>query len=123
MRPPDSLHRVAERAQAGEPWRVAARDFLDGFALASTEIAQRLLDDEPPAFDPVGDVYLAALAEHLAFHHQLDRPAWCVDPRRFGRRMWFASDAPGLRATAIQQSPAAFRRRGLFIGATTLGRV
>ena len=123
MRPPDSLRRVAERALAGEPWRVAVRDFLDGFALASPEIAQGLLDDEPAAFDPVGDVYLAALAEHLAFHHQLDRPAWCVAPARFLRRMWFASDAPGLRATAIQQSPAAFRRRGLFIGATTLGRV
>ncbi len=123
MRPPDSLRQVAERAQAGEPWRMAVRDFLDGFALVSPAIAQALLDDEPPVLDPVGDLYVAALAEHLAFHHQLDRPAWCVDPRRFGRRMWFASDAPGLRATAIQQSPAAFRRRGLFIGATTLGRV
>ncbi len=123
MRPSDSLRQVAERAQAGEPWRFAVRDFLDGFAGTSADVAQGLLDDEPPAFDPVGDVYLAALAEHLAFHHQLDRPAWCVDPRRFHRRMWFASDAPGLRATAIQQSPAAFRRRGLFIGATTLDRV
>lgn len=123
MRPPDSLRQVAERARAGERWRVAVRDFLDGFALASPELAQRLLDDEPPAFDPVGDAYLAALAEHLAFHRHLERPAWCVDPRRFCQRMWFASDAPGLRATAIQQSPAAFRRRGLFIGATTLGRV
>ena len=70
-----------------------------------------------------GDAYLAALAEHLAFHHSLPRPAWSVEPGRFLRRMWFASAAPGLRATAIQQSPAAFRRRGLFIGATTLQRV
>jgi hypothetical protein len=123
VRPPDSLRQVAERALAGEPWRVAVRDFLDGFALAPPATRQSLIDDEPPAFDEAGDAYLAALAEHLAFHHGLARPAWCVDPRRFLTRMWFASNARGLRATAIQQSPAAFRRRGLFIGSTTLRRV
>lgn len=123
MRSPDSLRQVAERAQAGDPWRSAVRDFLDGFGLAEPEGRQALLDDEPPLFDEVGDAYLAALAEHLAFHHDLVRPEWCVDPQRFLDRMWFASPAPGLRATAIQQSPAAFRRRGLFIGATTLQRV
>jgi len=114
---------VAERALAGEAWRTAVRDFLDGFQRAGPEQRQALLADEPPPFDEAGDAYLAALAEHLAFHHDLVRPAWSVDPRRFLGRMWFASEAPGLRATAIQQSPAAFRRRGLFIGATTLQRV
>jgi len=123
VRPPDTLRQVAERALAGEPWRLAARDFLDGFLGTEPELAQALLVELPPAFDEVGDAYLAALAEHLAFHHGLVRPAWSVDPRRFLGRMWFASEAPGLRATAIQQSPAAFRRRGLFIGATTLQRV
>lgn len=123
VRPPESLRQVAERALSGEPWRLAVRDFLDGFALVEAELRQALLDDEPTAFDEVGDAYLAALAEHLALHHRLIRPAWSVDPRRFLGRMWFASNAPGLRATAIQQSPAAFRRRGLFIGATTLHRV
>jgi len=107
----------------GEPWRLAARDFLDGFAHAAPEQRQALIEEEPASFDEVADAYLAALAEHLAFHHQLSRPAWCVDRRRFLKRMWFASDAPGLRATAIQQSPAAFRRRGLFIGSTTIQRV
>ncbi len=123
VRPQDSLRQVGERALAGEQWRAAVREFLDGFALAAPPLAQRLLDQEPPTFDEAGDAYLAALAEHLAFHHDLVRPAWCVDRRRFLRRMWIASDAPGLRATAIQQSPTAFRRRGLFIGATTLHRV
>lgn len=123
VRPPDSLREVGERALAGEPWRAAARDFLDGFARADPSVKQALLEDEPPRFDAAGDAYLAALAEHLAFHHELARPTWCIQPGRFLRRMWFASDAPGLRASAIQQSPAAFRRRGLFIGATTLQRV
>lgn len=123
MRPPESLRQVSLRAQAGEPWREAVRDFLDGFALACPDIRQALVEEEPPTFDQIGDAYLAAVAEHLALHHDLVRPTWCVEPSRFLRRMWFASDAEGLRATAIQQSPAAFRRRGLFIGATTLQRV
>lgn len=29
MRPPDTLRQVAERALAGEPWRMAVGDFLD----------------------------------------------------------------------------------------------
>jgi len=123
VRPPDTLRKVGLRALDGESWRVAVRDFLDGFALASEDGRQALLDEEPPFFTEVGDAYLAAVAEHLALHHGLVRPAWCVDRRRFLSRMWFASDATGLRASAIQQSPAAFRRRGLFIGTTTLHRV
>jgi len=123
VRPPDSLRQVAERALAGDPWRSAVRDFLDSFGHATPDQRQALLDDEPRPFDAVGDAYVAALAEHLALHHELVRPAWCVDPSRFLHRMWFATDAPGLRASAIQQSPASFRRRGLFIGATTLQRV
>lgn len=123
VRPPDTLRAVGERALGGVPWRSAVREFLDGFALASPEAQQVLLVEAPPAFDEVGDAYLAALAEHLSLHHVLVRPEWCVDPGRFLRRMWFASTAAGLRASAIQQSPAAFRRRGLFIGATTLHRV
>jgi len=123
VRQPDTLRQVAERALTGEPWRSAVRDFLDGFLGADPALTQALLAETPPNFDEVGDAYLGALAEHLAFHHGLVRPSWSVDPRRFLRRMWFASDAPGLRATAIQQSPAAFRRRGLFIGANTLQRV
>jgi len=123
VRRPDSLSQVAGRALNGEPWRSGVRDFLDGFAGAGLEARRGLISEEPPPFDEVVDAYLAALAEHLAFHHGLVRPEWCVDPSRFLSRMWFASDAAGLRATAIQQSPAAFRRRGLFIGATTLDRV
>lgn len=123
MRPADTLADVARRAVAGTSWRVGVRDFLDGFSAASGDSRQVLLDAEPEPFDEAGDVYLAALAEHLAYHHDLVRPDWCVDPSRFLPRMWFASDAPGMRATAIQQSPAAFRRRGLFIGATTLVRI
>ncbi|MEO5679922.1 MAG: hypothetical protein ABIS47_09665 [Acidimicrobiales bacterium] len=53
---------MAERARAGEPWRSAVRDFLDGFAQAPAEVGSSLLEEEPPPFDEVGDAYLAALA-------------------------------------------------------------
>jgi len=36
---------------------------------------------------------------------------------------WFVSDVVGFRAIAIAQSPAAFRRRGIFIACDALSRV
>ena len=120
---PRSLAEVGVQARAGLDWRVAVRELLDHYGtLTSTDDRQEVIDSEPPRFDAVGDAYLAALAEHLAFHDGLARPRWCVAPDRFLDRMWFASTAKDLRASAIQQSPASFRRRGLFIGATTLAR-
>jgi hypothetical protein len=37
--------------------------------------------------------------------------------------MWFPGVAPGFRATALRESPAAFRRRGIFIARGALTRV
>jgi hypothetical protein len=42
---------------------------------------------------------------------------------RFLDRFWFPSAVPGFRALAIAESPAAFRRRGIFIARGALERV
>ena len=119
-----TLAGVARRALAGEDFRYAAREFLDEFALRGDERAraEAIADRPEPTGDPRYDAYLGALAEHLAAVHGLDRPAWSVEPARFLRRFWFLSDVPGLRATAIAQAPAAFRRRGVFIPERSLHR-
>lgn len=127
--PPDgaftqSLAVVSERAREGEDFRVAVREFLDEFVLLPrTDLEARAVSARPP---PTGsrrhDAYLAALAEHLAAVRGLDRPAWAVEPERFLDRFWFPSDVPGFRALAIAQSPAAFRRRGIFIAQGSLDR-
>lgn len=119
-----SLAGVAARTRTGESFRVAVRELLDEFALrARDDLRARALVDEPaPTGDRRHDAYLGALAEHLAAIHGLARPAWAVDSSRFLDRFWFPSDVPGFRALAIAQSPAAFRRRGIFIAEGSLVR-
>lgn len=128
--PPDSafsqtLALVAERVRAGEDLRFAVREFLDEFGLlARDDLRVRAIFARPePTNDSRADAYLGALAEHLAATHELERPGWSVESERFLDRFWFVSEIPGFRALAIAQSPAAFRRRGIFIAEGALQRV
>jgi hypothetical protein len=128
--PPDavfgqSLAHVSARVRDGEDFRFATREFLDEFELLPRiDLMQRAIA-ERPELTGTGpfDAYLAGLAEHLAATRGLERPAWAVMPERFLDRFWFLSDVPGFRALAIAQSPAAFRRRGIFIARGALQRV
>lgn len=84
-----------------------------------------LVVDEPAATGSQRwDALLGALAEHLCFHADLECPDWVDAPHRFLVANWF-DDAglPALRAIAWVGSPAAFRRRGIFIDPLDLVRV
>jgi len=118
-----TLAAVAGRCADDDFYR-AVREFLDEFALRPDDRsrAEAIAAEPPPTGDARHDAYLAALAEHLAAVHGLDRPAWSIRPERFLERFWFVSDVPGFRALAIAQAPAAFRRRGVFIPERSLHR-
>lgn len=127
--PPDSafqqsLAGVARRALAGESFDIAVRELLDELALLQNDRQRaRAVAEEPPLTgDRRHDAYLAALGEHVALHAGIERPSWVTGPERFLDRFWFRSDVPGFRAIAIAQSPAAFRRRGIFIAHGALER-
>lgn len=114
---------VAARHEDGTPFMTGVRELLDEFALRPPALRQPAIDDEPAWLDdPRLDAYLAALAEHVAARHDLTRPAWTVQPGRFLDRFWFPGDVRGFRAMAVAESPAAFRRRGVFIAAASLDR-
>jgi hypothetical protein len=128
--PPDTAFKqtlvlVAERVRAGEDLRFAVREFLDEFELLSRDdLRARAIVGRPELTgDPRSDAYLGALAEHLAATRGLARPAWVTERERFLERFWFLSEVPGFRALAIAQSPAAFRRRGIFIAEGALQRM
>lgn len=128
--PPDSafqqtLALVSARVRSGEELRFAVREFLDEFALlARDDLRARAIAERPePTGDAHADAYLGALAEHFAVTGGLDRPSWVTEAGRFLDRFWFVSDVVGFRALAIAQSPAAFRRRGIFIAEGALQRV
>jgi hypothetical protein len=115
---------VADRVRAGEPFLPAVREFLDEFKFRPEELRDKAIADEPaPTGDERYDAYLAALAEHIAGVEGLKLPQWTRDDNRFLDRFWFVSEVTGFRAIAIAQSPAAFRRRGIFISSGSLERV
>lgn len=99
-------------------------EFLDEYRAAPPAARTRLLETHPP---PTGskrwDAFLGALAEHLAFHDHLPVPEWAQKPDRFLDSSWFLLDLPSVRPSAIAESPAAFRRRAIWITAEALDRV
>ncbi len=128
--PPDSafvqsLAHVSARIRNGEELRFAVREFLDEFELLPRpDLMVRAIRKRPELTGSApADAYLGALAEHLAATRGLQRPSWAVEPERFLDRFWFLSAVPGFRALALAQSPAAFRRRGIFIAEGALRRV
>lgn len=124
VRNPMSLARTAERVAAGLPLRDGAADFLDDLRWArDADDVGRRLAAEPRLVDAHTDAYLGALAEHCAAGHDVPAPGWSRGPKRFLDHFWWPSRTPGLRARAVVESPAAFRRRGIFIGRSTLQRV
>lgn len=128
--PPDSafsqsLALVADRVLEGEDLRFAVREFLDEFQLLPrVDLCVRAMEAEPRGTgDARADAYLGALAEHLAAVHDLKRPTWATDSGRFLDNFWFVSETAGFRALAVAESPAAFRRRGIFVAEGALQRV
>ncbi len=122
-RHPMTLARTADRIADGVALREAVADFLDDlrWARSHDDVAQRIAD-RPRDLDPRTDAYLGALAEHVAAERALAAPHWSTEAGRFLARIWWPR-YPGLWARAIVESPAAFRRRGILLGAGMLSRV
>lgn len=124
---PATLSDTVARVAAGEDLWVAVREFLDGVGLVAEvsgpQAVQSLIRSRPPdiADHRVGAL-AGALAEHLAATHGLDRPGWAVEPERFLEAFWFPHARSAFDALAVRSAPAAFRRRGIFVDASSLSR-
>jgi hypothetical protein len=94
-------------------WRLIA-EFLEEFGWEPSETRFGLLVEEPAGTgDGHWDVFLAALAEHLAARDRRAAPAW-ADVRSLDR-FWFPFNTRAARVDALVHAPAAFRRRGVFV--------
>ena len=100
------------------------REFLDEFYGERDQERRRdMLADEPPlAPDARTNAYLAAVAEHLAWQISASVPQWALAPTRFLDRPFFPCGLESLKATLLVESPTAFRRRMIFVGADPLYR-
>jgi hypothetical protein len=113
----ESLGRAARRHVAdGETMLRLCLQFIDDFREADPVSRVSLLEDAPPPTgDARWDAFLAGLAEHLAYHGDLPIPRWVGGKGRSLKQWWFLSDLPSVMASALAESPAAFRSRGIFV--------
>ena len=100
------------------------REFLDEFYVAvDSDSRARMLRPEPPLLaDEKANAYLGAVAEHLARRDRLPIPPWTARAPRFLHRPYFPGGLESLKATMLKESPTAFRRRMIFVGADPLYR-
>jgi hypothetical protein len=105
-------------ADESRRWRLVA-EFLEEFRWEPHDTRGEMLAAEPTSTgDERWDVFLAALAEHLAARDGRGGPSW-VEPRSL-RRLWFPFNTRAARVDALVHAPAAFRRRGVYVAAQEL---
>jgi hypothetical protein len=120
---PTSISEVASLAKSGErPFDLALREFLDAWQSIPGARKSAALAEEPARIAPIHDAYLAATAEYLASVAGMDAPEWTDAPERFLHEPFFAGGLESLKATLLVESPAAFRRRLIFVSANALSR-
>lgn len=119
---PWTLARLAAAVAGGEDFRFVLREFLDDVN-AATDLAPLIEEPPAPSGRPEVDAFLGGLAEHLAAGHDVARPPWCTQPDRFLHRWWFVAENRAYDALVVRDSPAAFRRRGVFVHPSALVRV
>ena len=119
---PQTLHEVSRRVAAGEEtFDSAVHEFLDAF-YSRADRREAAIAEAPMLLEPIKDAYLAAVAEHLAQVYGLDVPAWAEHRGLDLKRPFFAGGLESLKAVLQVESPAAFRRRMLFVSRNALSR-
>ena len=104
---------VAEAGDEATKWRLVA-EFLEEYRWEAVEVRPGLLAAEPESTgDERWDVFVAALAEHLALRDHRAAPAWAQ--KRSLDRYWFPFNTQAARVDAVVHAPVAFRRRGVFV--------
>lgn len=100
------------------------REFLDAFYLEDDQSKRFAMIRDAPALtdDAKANAYLAAVAEHLALRNGLEIPGWVHVDARFLKRPFFPAKLESLKAILLVESPTAFRRRMIFVGADPLYR-
>jgi hypothetical protein len=94
-------------------WRLIA-EFLEDYRWEPSDSRSALLEAEPAETgDERWDVFLAALAEHVAAKDGRGAPAWAE--ARSLPKLWFPFNTRAARVDALVHAPAAFRRRGVYV--------
>ncbi|MDF1489626.1 hypothetical protein [Tessaracoccus caeni] len=107
-------------------WRFGVLQTLDDYTSVLRRggpvLAAGVFTDEPPRTGSTQlDAAFAALADYLASRDGWPAPEWASDPSRC-TEAWYPAVPAIFHTDADQESPAAFRRRGILITARSLAR-
>jgi hypothetical protein len=110
-----------------ECWRFGILQTLDDYTSTlrrgGVALAAQVFAPEPPATGSAHvDAAFAALAVHLASRDGWDAPTWTSTPSRFAAEPWYPAVPVMWHPEADQDSPPAFRSRGIFITSRSLAR-
>lgn len=121
---PQTLREVSELRLQGDSHQFGTREFCDEFYIrfnAGRPTAD-MFADEPLRTGPFMDAFLAGIADHFCGYAQMAPPPWTLDETRFLKRPWFDWPSNKVKQFTIAESPAAFRRRLIFMGSNALSR-
>jgi transcriptional regulator with XRE-family HTH domain len=107
------------RQEGGDSWKLWLFEFVDAFRRSPTaEAAARPPDPGP---EPRLLALLASTVEMLCVEKGLPAPWWCAGVPVLAAP-WFVSESENLKASALAESPPAFRKRNIFVLANFLSR-
>ncbi len=101
-------------------WKIHYMNLVDEFRRT---LDPRLILLPPPAELSVDlKAMLAGIVQSLCDELAIDSPPWSL--RRYDlEKPWFVSETESLKASAILESPLAFRRNQIFVGSNFLQRM
>lgn len=110
---------AAVNRDGADSWKGHLFDFVDAFRRSPSSA---LVEAAPPAETDARVLVLAAAAvECLCAEARLRPPWWCAGVPGLPEP-WFVAGMESLKASALVESPAAFRRRNVFVFANFLER-
>lgn len=109
--------REVERRGFGS-WTLALPEFFDEFRRNPAEESVRR---RPSCGDPRLQAMAASVVEALCAEQKVAVPSWCASVPPL-RRPWFPSGIQSLKASALVECPAWFRRRNIFVLGNFLAR-
>ncbi|MGO9607001.1 MAG: hypothetical protein ACLQAT_27025 [Candidatus Binataceae bacterium] len=115
---------VAAVLTKGDRLKFVLAEWLDHFYRGAQSERAAMIELAPATTgNAVYDAYLAAVVEHLAGLAGLPMPAWTQASSRFLKEPHFP-DSVGdlLKPILCEESPAAFRRRNIFVSANAIER-
>jgi len=100
-------------------WRLLVSGFVANDFVPATQAERSAMLAPAPTVLAAGPwtTFVAALAEHLAFHAELSTPVWVHDIDDVPASFWWPvhGELPSQRFAAMGYSPASFRQRRILI--------